>query len=174
MCPAMIPCVLGSRVNTGMKKRSVFTGVGVAALLLVAAAVFMPVFDGPGSRQRAKESAAVGNLHQVTTLQTQYAAAHAAGFACRLPELKSPSLPNNNDSVDEFLVADSYAGYKFTLSECAADPDGPVRRYRVTAVPLAIRPDKSGGRAFCTDQSGQIWYDPNGSAENCLASRLPI
>jgi hypothetical protein len=156
-----------------MKKRSVFIGVGVVALLLVVAAVFMPVLDGPGSHQAARESVAVAKLHRVTTLQTQYAAAHAVGFACRLSELKSPSLPNNNDSADEFLVTGSHAGYEFTLRDCAADVDGSVRRYRVTAVQVPLASD-SRGRAFCTDQSGQVWYDPNGSAENCLASHNPI
>jgi len=103
----------------------------------------------------------------------QYASTHSTGFACKLSELKS-DFANKNDFADEFLVADFYAGYKFTLTECAADPDGSVRRYRVTAVPLPAPPDESGGRAFCTDQRGQIWNDPNGSAENCLASRRPI
>jgi hypothetical protein len=37
-----------------------------------------------------------------------------------------------------------------------------VNRYEVTAVPL--RPQKTGIRAFCTDQSGEIFYELTGSA----------
>jgi hypothetical protein len=47
-----------------------------------------------------------------------------------------------------------------------------VMRYRAIAVPL--EPGKSGVRAFCTDQTGALWYDPSGSPENCLATRRTI
>jgi hypothetical protein len=40
----------------------------------------------------------------------------------------------------------------------------------LTAVPLSRM--KSGVRAFCTDQSGNVFHDLNGSASECLAVGL--
>jgi len=159
-----------------MKRGSfVFAGIGAAALLVIAVAVFMPVLDGPGSRQAAREASAAGYLHRLTELQAQYAAAYPTkGFACKLSELRPATPAEDSEPTEEFLVSNSRSGYRFALSECTPDANGIVSRYRLTAVPIHRTAADSELHAFCTDQSGQIWHDPSGSAETCLASRRPI
>jgi hypothetical protein len=51
----------------------------------------------------------------------------------------------------------------------AADATGIVTHHALTAGPL--KPQETGVRAFCTDQSGVVLYDLNGSAFQCIALR---
>jgi len=151
----------------------VLFGSGAVAVVLIAAALSIPTLDGPGSRRLANESAAVENLQKLTTLQTEYSASHPAkGFSCELAALKPVAPSNREYDAYQFLVTESHLGYKFTLSACEIGPNGAVIHYQATAVPLV--PGKSGDRAFCTDQSGVLWYDPTGLAGACLAAHRPI
>jgi hypothetical protein len=151
--------------------RDLLIAVVVVFSILLLAAIFIPTLDGPNSHRAANESVAVGKLRRITTLQSDYAASHPTkGFACRLPLLK-PTAPTADD-YDSFLLSVDHVGYRIALTGCEPEADGVVTRYRVTAVPL--KPGKSGVRAFCTDQTGALWYDANGSAENCLAVRRAI
>jgi len=141
---------------------------------LLAAMIFIPVLDGPHSRQHANEAVAVGNLRSVVTLETKYSAAHAEkGFACELAVLKPMEQTQDGDyDPFSFLVKPTYAGYKFALGNCSADVKGVVVHYQATAVP--VERSRTGFRAFCTDDSGLVWYDAAGSATNCLASRRSL
>ncbi len=141
--------------------------------LLLVAAFFIPVMDGPNRRQHSNEASAVGTLRRLNTLESNYAATHPVrGFTCELRRLQ-PAVPVTDAyETDEFWRAGVRVGYKFVVSGCEAGPRGVVMQYQVTATPL--EPGKSGFRAFCTDQTGALWYDPDGSAEKCLASRRPI
>ena len=148
-----------------------------AALALIAvfcaAAFFIPVLDGPNSHRAACEAVAVGNLRTLSGLQSRFSAAHPVqGFTCQMPLLKSTTPSTGDYDPEQFLISDRYAGYRIKLDGCEPDQQGLVTRYWATAVPA--EPGKSGVRAFCTDQSGAIWYDKGGSAVNCLARRQPI
>lgn len=151
-----------------------FYGILVLIALLLAAALFVPVLDGPDSRKHANESVAVGKLREINTLQTKYAAAHPQeGFACELPLLRSLEPPEHADYDPlEFLVLGTHAGYKIALRSCYADAAGLVVHYQVTAVPTER--GVTGFRAFCTDDTGQLWYDAAGSEMHCLTSRHPL
>jgi hypothetical protein len=142
--------------------------------LLLAVAMFIPVLDGPHSRQRANAASAVSKLLTINTLQTKYSAAHPErGFACELPILKPAEPPENADYDPlHFLVTGAQSGYKFALGNCQADAKGVVVHYQATAVP--VEHGVTGFRAFCTDESGLIWYDKAGSEANCLASRRSL
>ena len=142
-------------------------------LLLVLLSIPTLTLDGPNSRRNAREAVAVGNLHRIATLQNEYAVAHPTkGFACELPLLKLTPVTRNDYDADAFLLSSDHAGYRISLIGCGPDPAGMVRRYQITAVPL--EPGRSGVRAFCADQAGVLWYDPSGSAANCLATRRTI
>jgi hypothetical protein len=141
---------------------------GTFALLVV---MFIPVLDGPHSRQHANEAAAVSKLRTLVTLQTAYAATHSEkGFTCELPLLK-PEKRGQEAGYDplSFLTTPMHAGYKFALANCYADAKGVVVHYQATAVP--VERGTMGFRAFCTDDSGSLWYDEAGSAPDCLAYR---
>jgi hypothetical protein len=143
----------------------------VAVLSLVAYSIL--TLDGPNSRRAAQEASAVGKLRRLTTLQNNYSASHPKeGFACRLSVLK-PTAPSEDDYYpDEFWSSETHRGYRIALTGCEPEPNGLVTHYRATAVPL--EPGKSGIRAFCTDQTGALWHDDSGSAENCLKFRRAL
>jgi hypothetical protein len=63
-------------------------------------------------------------------------------------------------------------GDKFMLGNCRSDDKGVVVYYEATAVP--VEHGRTGFHAFCTDESGLLWYDEQGSAATCLVSRRPL
>jgi hypothetical protein len=143
--------------------------------LLVVALLSIPVIDGPHSRQYANEAAAVSKLRAVTALEKKFAAAYVdKGFACELPLLRPAESDQNSVDYDplRFLTTGTSAGYKFVLGNCRTDAKGVVVHYEATAVP--VERGKTGFHAFCTDDSGLLWYDAGGSATNCLASRRAL
>jgi hypothetical protein len=153
--------------------RNLLVPFAVVICILVLAAVFIPTLDGPNSRRRADEAVVVGSLRRITTLQNDYAASHPTkGFTCQLTLLK-PTAPNRDDyDSDAFLLSGERVGYRIMFAGCGPEANGVVTRYRIAAVPL--EPTKSGVRAFCTDETGALWFDASGSAKNCLASRRTI
>jgi hypothetical protein len=145
----------------------------VVCVVLLVAALFIPVLDGPHSRQSANQAVAVSKLLAINTLQTKYSAAYPEkGFACELALLKpAESLDDNYDPLS-FLATGTRSGYKFALENCHADAEGVVVHYQATAVP--VEGGVTGFRAFCIDESGVIWNDKGGSAAKCLVSRRPL
>jgi len=139
------------------------------------AVLSIPVLDGPHSRQYANEAAAVSRLRALTALEKTFAAAHAdKGFACEVPLLKAAEKEESGVGHDLplFLVTGTYAGYKFVLGNCRTDAKGVVAHFEATAVP--VERGRTGFRAFCTDESGLLWFDPDGSATDCLKSRRAL
>ena len=145
---------------------------GVGGLLLVA--LLLPVLDGPRSRRYANESAAVSRLRALNSVEKTFSAAHVdKGFVCELPPFKAAESGENSvDYPPIFIMTGTYSGYKFVLSNCRTDAKGVVVHYEATAVP--VERGRTGLRAFCTDDSGLLWYDPDGSAEDCLKSRRAL
>ncbi len=145
----------------------------VVVFILCVLASFIPVLDGPNSHRAAREATALGNLRRLVGLQNRFSAAHPEkGFTCQLSLLKSTTPSTGDYDPEQFLLLDTHSGYRIKLDECNPDPKGLVTHYLATAVP--VEPGKSGVRAFCTDQSGALWYDNDGSAENCLRRRQSI
>ena len=114
---------------------------------------------------------AVGSLRQIYKLENAYASAHPdKGFACQLKQLwPTKNIPDVDGNPMNFR-AGKWAGYKFEIVGCTAEKNGGFAHYQVTAVPLTRM--ESGVQAFCTDQSGKVFSDLNGSASECLAVRL--
>jgi hypothetical protein len=119
------------------------------------------------------ESAAVGGLHKINTLESLYAASHAdKGFACELSLLRPPELRGDASDPTVGLLTGKWSGYKFAFAGCTSEANGIVAQYKIVAIP--VRPGATGIRAFCTDQTDKLFYDPDGSASQCLASRHEI
>jgi hypothetical protein len=119
------------------------------------------------------ESAAVGGLRKINTLENQYAASHAdKGFACELSLLRPIEAVTDPYDPTSALLGGKWSGYRFSVFRCTPGPNGIVLHYEITAVP--VRPYSTGVRAFCTDESGKIFYDHNSSLSQCLASRQVI
>lgn len=117
----------------------------------------------------SNESAAVVCLHKVNALEISYSAAHLdKGFACEFTRLQAAERNNDPHHLTEALSGESN-GYTFALIGCAPEANGIVTHYQVTAVPS--KPGVSGVRAFCTDQTGQLFYDNDTSVLRCFAAR---
>ena len=125
------------------------------------------------SRQRRNEATAVSKLALIVAFQNEYAAAHSdSGFACELSLLKPFALQKSPASPSEYLTNGVQSGYKFAIVGCSPEANRAKARYQVTAVPL--EQGTTGFRAFCTDDSGSVWYDTAGSGTNCLAFRRTL
>jgi hypothetical protein len=133
--------------------------------------IFLRLLYAPHGRLYGNESAALVKLRSVVALQNEYAKAHVAkGFACELRLLK-PVEARDDAEYDplRFLTTGTQSGYKYSLANCRTDAQGVFVQYQVIAVP--IEQGKTGSHAFCTDESGVLWYDVEGSATKCLSSR---
>jgi hypothetical protein len=116
------------------------------------------------------ESAAVGSLRNIYELENVYATAHPdEGFACQLKQLQLTDDKPGADGHRMNLLTSEWFGYKFDLVGCTQEKNGVFSHYQVTAVP--VKPGATGVRAFCTDQSGNIFFDHTGSGSECLAAR---
>jgi hypothetical protein len=145
-----------------LKRRFPVLPIIVVVFALVLAAIIIP--HNLVSRLATDEANAAGSLRALQGLQIRYAAEHPSkGFACEFAQLKAEASPNGEHQ--QFLVSGSFEGYKFSLAKCEADSKGVVVRYRATAVPIV--PGKSGVRAFCMDQTGELLFAVDGSPEGC-------
>jgi hypothetical protein len=141
------------------------------ALLLVI--VFSPHLHDPHAALRQNESAAVGSLRKIHDLQGKYAVAHPQeGFACQLQRLRPVKDTTAAYDPTSALLSGEWSGYKFILVGCTPAENRIVMRYQITAVPISR--GLTGMRAFCADESGKLFYEENGSANDCLSSRLPL
>jgi hypothetical protein len=138
--------------------------IGSLILVFIVAAIWIP--HNMVSRVAHDEVSAVNGLRGLTSLETRYATAHPLkGFTCDFALLKTEVASNRDPTHDGFLFSDPFEGYRFSLTGCEADPEGVVVRYKVTAVP--VLPGKTGVRAFCTDQTGELRFGVNESPETC-------
>lgn len=128
-------------------------------LLFAVLMFFSPSFHDKYFGVAKYESAAVGSLDKINALENQYAASRPdKAFACELAVLRPQESGRS--------------GYRFAFGACAPEPNGIVTQYQIFAVP--VRPGITGIRAFCTNQTGNLFYDLNGSPSECLASRREI
>jgi hypothetical protein len=106
---------------------------------------------------RQNDSAAVGELRRIGEAQHRYATQHPSKrFACRLDDLSEPS---------------QFSGYIFLLS-CPSPGTNAAAHYQVRAEPLVV--GKTGLHAYCSTDTGVIWYDGAGSGQACIDSRRQL
>ena len=145
--------------------------LSIALIFLVAVLTcFSPSFHDKHFGVAQNESAAVGSLRRLNSLESQYAAAHAdKGFACELALLQPTEDTKEAFGHYATLLTGVWSGYKFAVGGCVPGTSGVVIHYELTAVPVS--PYRTGVRAFCTDESSNIFYDHTGSGSECLAAR---
>ena len=150
--------------------------MGLAAAFLLSFLLvfaFSPHFHDSHAGVRQNESAAVGSLRKIHDLESKYAAAHPnEGFACQLQRLRPVEDVTTDYDPTKSLLSGEWSGYKFVLAGCTPTEKGIVIRFQITAVPIAR--GLTGVRAFCTDESGTLFYADNGSATECLSARLRL
>jgi hypothetical protein len=108
---------------------------------------------------------AIGSMRVLVAAEAKFAQAHPAlGYACNLSE-----LPADEDSA-EVIKTGRKNEYTFEIGGCnTEDRAQPNTKYQLTARPLAANLP-----AFCSDQSGIVRYDGEGSVQKCLQSGVPI
>jgi len=146
------------------RRPAVLPILGTLTLVLIVAAILIP--HQMVSRVARDEVSAMESLRALTNLELRYAAVHPSkGFTCDFELLKTEASSSGKQTHEGFLFSDSFEGYKFSLTGCEVDAKGVAARYKATAVPLL--PGKTGFRAFCTDQTGELRYSVNESTESC-------
>jgi type IV pilus assembly protein PilA len=124
------------------------------------------------SKKQAYEISAIASLRSLNTAEIQYSSSFPKGYACSLPELggdpsAGQATAQGAQLIPEDLATGTKSGYRFNIPECTKSTQGgqsSVTHYMITAVPTA--PGRPPMRGFCTDESGEIRFDPNGGT-NC-------
>ena len=123
--------------------------------------------------RRGNETSAITSLRMLNEMEGQYDSTYPDhGFACSLTALggkigSGPPTAEAAQLTPDDLASGPKAGYTFTVSNCAKTTINNVDQYnsyQITAVPNSV--GHSGNRGFCTDENGEIRYDPKGGT-NC-------
>ena len=134
-------------------------------------AVLLVAFPRLRNHIGVHELDAVRSLVEINSLEKQYAISHPdKGFACELGVLREQGSETDVSGQISKLLQRS--GYKFEFSRCITGANVTVTGYQIFAIPIG--PDRTRIRAFCTDQTGKLFYDPDGSGPECLALRREI
>lgn len=104
---------------------------------------------------------AIGTMRTLASDENKFAETHPSmGYTCGLADL----------TTDPAIARGRKNEYVFEISGCRATAGSrPNTSYQMTARPL--RPEMP---AFCSDQSGILKADYDGSAVNCLKSGQPL
>src|SRR5262249_29250272 len=89
------------------------------------------------------------------------------GYTCSLSDLAEDNLLGRTHLIDGVR-----SGYRFELLGCTADEHGVVSNYRLVAYP--VTQNRTGVRAFCTNESAVIRMDSKGSASDCVTGGDPL
>lgn len=106
---------------------------------------------------------AIGRVRTVVAAETEFAKANPTiGYACTLSQL------SDDDEVLRRIKTGKDNGYAFEIGCDPSQAGEPQRAYSVIARPL-----HAGLPAFCSDQSGILRLDQDGSVEKCVAEGEP-
>jgi type IV pilus assembly protein PilA len=138
-----------------------YMGLAVIPILIIAAIAIPNLLR---ARIAANEDTAVNSIRTLNLAEVTYAETnHHAGYTCALSDLSSAGL------LAPQLASGARSGYVLALENCSAEtPGGPNVKYQVVAYPMTR--NQTGVRAFCSDESGVIKLDVNGSPQTCLES----
>lgn len=128
---------------------------------------------GRSMNRQASEPQVLNAIRTIVTAEITYASTYMnVGYTCTLSSLDGfgggDPGPQQAMLISSGLASGRRYGYVFTLSGCMATP---ATRFFLTAVP---NDPGSGGKAFCTDQSGVIRSSDEGNAAACLATGKPV
>jgi type IV pilus assembly protein PilA len=137
-----------------------YVGIAAIPVILIIAAIAIP--NLLRARMAANEASAVASVRTVVTAESAYAESHHdVGYTCSLPDLAEAQF------IAGDLASGTQHGYKFELSGCSANAGGWANvKYHVVAYP--VKANNTGVRAFCSDESGVVKTDAEGSPQDCL------
>ncbi|HVO82289.1 MAG TPA: DUF4190 domain-containing protein [Terriglobales bacterium] len=143
-----------------------YMGLAAIPIILIIAAIAIP--NLLRARIAANEASAVNAVRQLDIAETTYSTAYPEqGYSCDLEHIVSYGELNPE------LGSGKRTGYVFALQNCTAEqPGGPNTKFQVVAYPMSR--NQTGVRAFCSDESGVIRFDSDGSPQACLESGSPL
>jgi type IV pilus assembly protein PilA len=156
------------------KNESGFTLVEL--LIVMSVILIIMAIAIPGMQKaviRANETSAVSSVRMLSTMENEYSSTYPQhGFACSLAALggkqgSGAPTPESAQLINEDLASGNKSGYTFTITGCNKQTINNVDQYnsyQINAVPNSV--GHTGNRGFCSDENGQIHYDPKGGT-NC-------
>jgi type IV pilus assembly protein PilA len=154
-----------------------FTLMELLIVMAIIAILMLIAIPTVGSlTKRANDLSAVQSIRAIQQAEIQYSSNYPSnGFACTLPALGGdPNSGAPSATGAQILQGDLTSGFKsgyiFTIAckdKVTVNSIDRYNSYAVTAVPQTV--GKTGDRAFCSDQSGAIKFDPAGGS-NCAQS----
>lgn len=155
------------RTANGFTLMELLIVMAIIAILSLLAIASVSVYT-----KRANGLSAVNSVQKIVQAETMYSTSFPAnGFACSLLALggdphSGPPTTTSAQLLPPDLATGSKSGYTFTLT-CTnkVSSNGTDRSdgYTITAVPQSV--GKTGDRSFCTDETGQIKFDPIGGTD---------
>jgi type IV pilus assembly protein PilA len=152
-----------------------YAGIAFIPMILIIAAIAIP--NLLRARIAANEASSVSSVRTIVTAEDVYKSNYlVVGYTCTLSNLDGygESSPSADHAllIDSQLASGSKSGYRFVLQNCMSYEKGGPGKFQVLAYPVSR--NQSGVRAFCSDETGVIRYEPNGSADDCLAKGEPL
>jgi len=148
----------------------------VELLIVMSVILIIMAIAIPGMQKaviRANETSAISSLRMLSTMENEYSSTYPQhGFACSLTALGGKvgaGAPTSESAqlINEDLASGNKSGYTFTITGCNKQTINNIDQYnsyQINAVPNSV--GHTGNRGFCTDENGQIHYDPKGGT-NC-------
>jgi type IV pilus assembly protein PilA len=134
-------------------------------IFLIIAAIAIP--NLLRARMAANEASALASVRTLAAGETTYATYHPGqGYTCSRSDLAGSQL------IDGSLATGQKNGYAFELTGCYVGEGGAIVKYQVVAYPLRV--NQTGVRTFCSDESGVIKVDSNGSGRSCVDEGNPL
>jgi type IV pilus assembly protein PilA len=143
----------------------------VMSVILILITLAVPAMQSVN--KKAHQTSAIASLRMLNQMEGEYNSNYPShGFACTLSALGgkqgsgTPS-PEAAQLIPEDLATGNKAGYTFVVSNCnktTINNQDQYNTYQITAVPNSV--GHSGDNGYCTDESGQIRFDPKGGT-NC-------
>jgi type IV pilus assembly protein PilA len=151
-----------------------FTLMELLIVMAIIAILMLIAIPTVGSlTKRANDLSAVQSIRAIQQAEIQYSSNYPSnGFACTLPALGGdPHSGAPSAAGAQILQGDLTSGFKsgyiFTVTckdKVTVNSVDRYNSYAVSALPQTV--GKTGDRAFCSDQSGAIKFDPAGGS-NC-------
>ena len=151
-----------------------FTLMELLIVMAIIAILMLIAIPTMGNMTRyANETSAVKSVQAINLAESQYTTTFPSnGYACTLQALggdpnSGPPTPTNAKMLQTDLASGVKSGYQFSITNCVKNTQNGndrVTGYTVIAQPLTV--GKTGNRTFCSDENGQIKFDPAGGT-NC-------
>lgn len=168
---------MNRKLSLSRRRRSAQNGFTLMELLIVIAIILilmlMAIPTIGSLKKKANETSAINSVQVINKAEIQYESSFPTnGYACSLTALGGdPAAGAPSATSSQILQPDLASGYKsgyiFTIGNCTKVTINGQDRYTgytVTAVPETV--GKTGDRGFCSDQFGEIKFDPAGGT-NC-------